>query len=98
MAQRLAYRRRLSYNTPSNKVKKVRAPQCNLVLQYTKKRGKAPRCGDCNSVIAGVRIALILFFRFLPGLKFVYLLRIDRKTMTCDLPISRSKDKAYALS
>lgn len=27
-----------------------------LVLAYTKKQGKAPKCGDCGSTLAGVSI------------------------------------------
>merc|ERR1719347_2151784 len=38
MVQRITYRRRLSYNTKSNKRKIVRTPGGKLVFQYLKKR------------------------------------------------------------
>ena len=43
MAQRVTYRRRLSYNTSSNKVRKVRTPGSNVVVQYVQKRSHGPR-------------------------------------------------------
>merc|ERR1712173_331174 len=44
MVQRITYRRRLSYNTKSNRVKKVRTPGGRLVFQYLKKRPSVPKC------------------------------------------------------
>ncbi|KAI9320457.1 60S ribosomal protein L34-B, partial [Dichotomocladium elegans] len=55
MAQRLTYRRRLSYNTRSNKVKVVKTPGGKLVYQYQKKAVKAPRCGDCGVALQGLK-------------------------------------------
>ncbi|MES1911326.1 MAG: hypothetical protein MHM6MM_003773 [Cercozoa sp. M6MM] len=54
MVQRLAYRRRHSYNTKSNKVAPVKTPGGKLALQYLKKRGTVPKCGDCGVKINGV--------------------------------------------
>eukprot|EP00128_Syssomonas_multiformis_P016128 Colp12_sorted_trinity150504_noHs@11394 len=54
MAQRLTYRRRLCYNTKSNRAKVVKTPGARLVYQYVHKRGKAPTCGDCGSKLSGV--------------------------------------------
>ncbi|CAO2600068.1 60S ribosomal protein L34 [Lemmus lemmus] len=50
MVQRLTYRRRLSYNTASNKTRLI-------VYLYTKKVGKAPKsaCGVCPGRLRGVR-------------------------------------------
>ncbi|KAJ1656766.1 60S ribosomal protein L34 [Dispira simplex] len=48
MVQRLTYRRRMSYNTRSNRVKVVKTPGGRLVYQYEKKPAKGPRCGDCS--------------------------------------------------
>ncbi|KAH0512088.1 60S ribosomal protein L34 [Microtus ochrogaster] len=47
MVQRLTYRRRLSYNTASNKTRLSRTPGNSIVYLYTKKVGKAPKsaCG-----------------------------------------------------
>ncbi|ORX44787.1 60S ribosomal protein L34-B [Hesseltinella vesiculosa] len=55
MVQRVTYRRRLSYNTRSNRVKIVKTPGSKLVYQYQKKPVKAPRCGDCGNNLAGVK-------------------------------------------
>ncbi|KAJ1969515.1 60S ribosomal protein L34B [Dimargaris xerosporica] len=54
MTQRVTYRRRLSYNTNSNRVRKVKTPGGRLVLQYVKKPAKGPSCGDCGSRLAGI--------------------------------------------
>lgn len=56
MAQRVTYRRRLSYNTKSNKVKVVKTPGGKLNVQYLAKRATAPKCGDCGDELAGVII------------------------------------------
>nr|XP_034968134.1 60S ribosomal protein L34-like [Zootoca vivipara] len=52
MVQRLTYRRRLSYNTASNKTRLSR-----IVYLYTKKVGKAPKsaCGVCPGRLRAVR-------------------------------------------
>jgi large subunit ribosomal protein L34e len=54
MAQRLTYRRRLSYNTKSNKVKVVKTPGGTLTYLYSKKKANGPRCGDCGMKLLGV--------------------------------------------
>ncbi|EAN31232.1 Ribosomal protein L34e [Theileria parva strain Muguga] len=54
MVQRVHYRRRNKYKTPSNVVKRVRTPGARLVLHNLKKVGKRPRCGDCKRTLAGV--------------------------------------------
>ncbi|XP_042891897.1 60S ribosomal protein L34-like isoform X2 [Penaeus japonicus] len=51
---RLTLRRRLSYNTASNKRRIVRTPGGRLVYQYVKKRGKRAACGNCKRELAGV--------------------------------------------
>ncbi|KAK4873763.1 hypothetical protein RN001_013123 [Aquatica leii] len=48
MVQRLVFRRRLSYNTRSNRRRIVRTPGGRLVYQYLKKPKKVPRCGMCK--------------------------------------------------
>uniref|UniRef100_F6W0F3 Large ribosomal subunit protein eL34 n=1 Tax=Macaca mulatta TaxID=9544 RepID=F6W0F3_MACMU len=57
MVQRLTYRRRLSYNTASNKTRLSRTPGNRIVYLYTKKVGKAPKsaCGVCPGRLQGVR-------------------------------------------
>eukprot|EP00158_Paraphelidium_tribonemae_P000440 Partr_v1_DN22310_c0_g2_i1_m9406 putative Ribosomal protein len=54
MAERLTYRRRLSYNTKSNRVRVVKTPGGKLAYQYTKKRGNSPSCGDCGCTLTGI--------------------------------------------
>ncbi|VDM67337.1 unnamed protein product [Strongylus vulgaris] len=53
MAQRVTYRRRLSYNTKSNKAKIVKTPGGRLVFQYLKKRGSVPKCKDTGVKLHG---------------------------------------------
>nr|AAH99259.1 Rpl34 protein [Xenopus laevis] len=57
MAPRLTYRRRLSYNTTSNKTRLSRTPGNRIVYLYTKKVGKAPKsaCGICPGRLRGIR-------------------------------------------
>jgi len=55
MVQRLTYRRRLSYNTKSNRVKVVKTPGGKLTFQYVKKRGTVPKCGDCKVELPGIK-------------------------------------------
>nr|ALS04451.1 60S ribosomal protein L34 [Acartia pacifica] len=57
MVQRITYRRRLSYNTRSNQVKKVRTPGGKLVFQYLKKRPSVPKCPVTGLKIKGVKPA-----------------------------------------
>ncbi|XP_067930700.1 large ribosomal subunit protein eL34-like [Watersipora subatra] len=54
MAQRLRYRRRLSYNTKSNQVKISKTPGGKLVYLYRKKRGSISKCGDCKEKLHGI--------------------------------------------
>merc|ERR1711862_1038067 len=50
MVQRLTFRRRLSYNTKSNRRTIVKTPGGRLVYHYKKKLGTIPKCGDCKVV------------------------------------------------
>lgn len=58
MVQRVTYRRRLSYNTGSNKVRKVRTPGSRVVVQYVQKTAHGPRAPhdscDCGKRINGI--------------------------------------------
>lgn len=61
MVQRLTYRRRLSYNTRSNKVRVSKTTGSvflilggKLVYLYVKKRAGKPKCGDCGLALQGV--------------------------------------------
>ena len=55
MVQRVTYRRRLSYNTKSNRRKIVRTPGGKLVFQYLKKRPNVPKCPMTGIRLKGVK-------------------------------------------
>ncbi|KAG0060671.1 60S ribosomal protein L34, partial [Linnemannia elongata] len=71
MAQRLTYRRRLSYNTKSNRTRVVKTPGGRLTWLYEKKPGTAPKCGDCGVALPGV-----------PALRPTEYARISRRQKT----------------
>ena len=55
MAQRVTYRRRKSYNTKSNKIRKVKTPGGRLVAQYVPKKAKGVQPQyDSNQRISGL--------------------------------------------
>ncbi|KAF0991986.1 hypothetical protein HZS_3285 [Henneguya salminicola] len=54
MVQRLTLRRRLSYNTSSNKRVVSKTPGGRLVYHYKKKKGSCPKCGDCKKKLCGI--------------------------------------------
>merc|ERR1712050_755564 len=53
--QRITYRRRLSYNTRSNRRKVTRTPGGRLVFQYLKKRPALPKCPMTGLKLKGVK-------------------------------------------
>ena len=55
MVQRVTYRRRLSYNTKSNRRKIVRTPGGKLVFQYLKKKPNVPKCPMTGIRLKGVK-------------------------------------------
>merc|ERR1712079_187797 len=55
MVQRVTYRRRLSYNTRSNRRKIVRTPGGRLTFQYLKKRPSVPKCPQTGPALKGVK-------------------------------------------
>ena len=66
MVQRITYRRRLSYNTKSNRVKKVRTPGGKLVFQYLKKRPSVP---NCPQTVLALQVVLQVVTKPLVNLK-----------------------------
>eukprot|EP00112_Aurelia_sp_Birch-Aquarium-sp1_P026900 Seg984.14 transcript_id=Seg984.14/GoldUCD/mRNA.D3Y31 product="60S ribosomal protein L34" pseudo=true protein_id=Seg984.14/GoldUCD/D3Y31 len=52
--KRLVLRRRLSYNTKSNRRRISKTPGGKLVYLYTKKVGSVPKCGDCKLKLRGL--------------------------------------------
>merc|ERR1711893_204930 len=57
MAQRLTLRRRLSYNTRSNRRRVSKTPGGKLVYLYKKKLGSTPKCGGCKLMLRGLTAA-----------------------------------------
>eukprot|EP01088_Endostelium_zonatum_P004825 TRINITY_DN16179_c0_g1_i1.p1 TRINITY_DN16179_c0_g1~~TRINITY_DN16179_c0_g1_i1.p1 ORF type:complete len:117 (+),score=17.63 TRINITY_DN16179_c0_g1_i1:52-402(+) len=55
MVQRVTYRRRHSYHTTTNTIRKVRTPGGNLNVQYVAKKTKGARCGDCGCSLPGIK-------------------------------------------
>ena len=55
MAQRVTLRKRQPYNTKSSRRRVVKTPGGKLVYHHLKKRGTAPKCGDCGIALPGVR-------------------------------------------
>ncbi|KAJ2968306.1 hypothetical protein NQ176_g9244 [Zarea fungicola] len=51
---RVTYRRRTPYNTASNITRVTKTPGGKLRVLHLKKRGTAPKCGDCGSKLPGV--------------------------------------------
>ena len=58
MVDRVTYRRRKSFRTASNVVRKVKTPGGKLVLHYMGKKGKGPQCGEaaCERRLHGVPV------------------------------------------
>ena len=52
---RVTFRRRHSYATKSNKIKKIKTPGGTLVAHYIKKRARGPCCGDCKVSLPGIK-------------------------------------------
>eukprot|EP00842_Homolaphlyctis_polyrhiza_P006730 jgi/Hompol1/7058/HPOL_005171-RA len=54
MVQRVTYRRRLSYNTKSNKTRVIKTPGGNLAKLHIHKKAGLPKCGDCGIPLPGI--------------------------------------------
>merc|ERR1711934_1303130 len=54
MVQRLTYRRRHSYATKSNQVRKVKTPGGVLTFHKVAKKASPIKCGDCGSALQGL--------------------------------------------
>lgn len=53
---RVTLRRKSPYCTRSNRFKKIRTPGGKLTIQYVKKRGTVPKCGDTGAPLFGVAV------------------------------------------
>mmetsp|Transcript_47180 Transcript_47180/g.115609 ORF Transcript_47180/g.115609 Transcript_47180/m.115609 type:complete len:116 (-) Transcript_47180:66-413(-) len=51
---RVTLRRRSSYRTRGNRIRKVKTPGGKLAVQYIKKKGARPKCGDTGEVLNGI--------------------------------------------
>ncbi|KIH92716.1 large subunit ribosomal protein L34e [Sporothrix brasiliensis 5110] len=51
---RVVYRRHNGYNTSSNLTRVVKTPGGELRVLHIKKRGTAPKCGDCGIKLPGI--------------------------------------------
>jgi len=51
---RVTFRRRHSYNTRSNRIRKFKTPGGKLSVQYVTKAAKPVACGDCGKALQGV--------------------------------------------
>ncbi|XP_063674217.1 large ribosomal subunit protein eL34-like [Bolinopsis microptera] len=51
---RVTYRRRLSYNTKSNKTRLNKTPGGKLVVYYAAKKTNLAKCGDCKTALRGI--------------------------------------------
>ena len=58
MVQRVTYRRRLSYNTASNRIRKVRTPGSRVLVHYIQKKANGVRAPhdscDCGKRVNGI--------------------------------------------
>ncbi|KAH8879850.1 ribosomal protein L34e [Thozetella sp. PMI_491] len=52
--KRVTYRRRNPYNTSSNLTRIIKTPGGNTRALHIKKRGTAPKCGDCGTKLPGI--------------------------------------------
>ena len=51
---RVTYRRRLSYNTKSNKTRTTKTPGGKLVIHYATKKTRISKCGDSKEALRGI--------------------------------------------
>ena len=51
---RVTYRRRLSYNTKSDKTQLKKTPGGKLVYHYATKKTQVSKCGDCKLALRGI--------------------------------------------
>ena len=57
MAPRFVYRRKVTYNTKSNKIRKVKTPGGRNTIIYLNKKVGFAKCGqpDCNRRLGGIK-------------------------------------------
>ncbi|KNC99237.1 uncharacterized protein SPPG_05493 [Spizellomyces punctatus DAOM BR117] len=80
MVQRVTYRRRLSYNTKSNKTRVIKTPGGKLAVLHIVKKASAPKCGDCGSVLSGI-----------PALRPTQYSRLSRRQKSVTRPYGGSR-------
>ena len=71
MAPRVTYRKHNSYNTRSNRIRKVKTPGGRITVQYPSKTADAPRCSEVYIFFLSLKlqynspIAILLWMEFL---------------------------------
>lgn len=66
MVERLSFRRHVSWNTKSNKNRRLRTPGGRLVYHVLKKTGKQPLCGDTKAKLIGMKRLRPVEYKRLP--------------------------------
>jgi len=66
MVERLCFRRHVSWNTKSNKNRRLRTPGGRLVYHVLKKTGKQPLCGDTKKKLIGMKRLRPVEYKRLP--------------------------------
>jgi large subunit ribosomal protein L34e len=77
---RVTYRRRLSYNTKSNKTHLTKTPGGKLVVHYATKKTQISKCGDCKLSLRGI-----------PAVRPVKLASLSRRVKTVNRAYGGSK-------
>jgi len=54
MTKRVTYRRKHTYKTASNKIKKLKTPGSNQLIHYRTKKSKGPVCSDTGVKLHGI--------------------------------------------
>ena len=85
MSQRVTLRKRQPYNTTSNRRRIVKTPGGKKVYHHIKKLATAPKCGDCELKLPGVRVIIIIFDWFPPTMANNSRCKLGYNLLICDL-------------
>ena len=55
MSNRVVRKKRNAFNTLSNRIRQVKTPGGNTSALRRKKRGRVPKCKDCNKTLVGLK-------------------------------------------
>eukprot|EP01015_Nassula_variabilis_P025932 TRINITY_DN512_c0_g1_i1.p1 TRINITY_DN512_c0_g1~~TRINITY_DN512_c0_g1_i1.p1 ORF type:complete len:113 (+),score=15.44 TRINITY_DN512_c0_g1_i1:19-357(+) len=62
---RVTYRRRKSYNTRSNRIRKVKTPGSRITVQYYRKNSNARKCPITGQQLTGIPVLRPYQYKFL---------------------------------